>query len=109
MRWWCVALLIAGALAGGPAAQGQVLIKQPSFVDAAGQVKPWRLVAGRWGFLTPLTAAAAQALELCPSADPAAMAGLRMAPNRLDASAAHMLRASWGVALDAVPGTVLGS
>ena len=92
MRWWCVGLLIAGALAGGPAAQGQVLIQQPSFVDASGQVKPWRLVAGRWGFLTPLTGAAARALELCPSADPAATAGLRMAPNRLDVAAAQALQ-----------------
>ena len=92
MRWWRLAWLIAGVLAGGPAAQGQVLIKQPGFVDAAGQARPWRLVAGRWGFLTPLTTAAARELDLCPHADAAATAGLRMAPNRLDLDAAQALQ-----------------
>jgi len=92
MRWCCAAWLVATALAAGPAAQGQVLLRQPSYVDDAGQTRPWRLIAGKWGLLSPLTAAAARELDLCPHADPAAIAGLRMSPNRLDASAGQALQ-----------------
>ena len=109
MRWG-LALLILGVLAAGPVAQGQVLLQQPSFVDAAGQVRPWRLVAGKWGFLTPLNIAAARELELCPHADLAATAGLKMAPNRLDLDAAQALqslRACHGAWFEGAPAGVV--
>lgn len=110
MRWWCSALLIACALAAGPAAQCQALLRQPSFVDDAGQTRAWRLIAGKWGFLTPLTRAAARELDLCAHADPAATAGLRMAPNRLDAAAAltlQSLRACHGAWFEGAPAGVV--
>ena len=110
MRWWRLALLILGLLAAGPAAQGQILLQQPSFVDAAGQARPWRLVSGKWGLLTPLTSAAARELELCPNADLAATAGLKMAPNRLDVDAAaalQSLRACHGAWFEGAPAGVV--
>ena len=110
MRGFWAAWTAAIALAMGSAAHAGVVFKQPSYLDETGVVQPWRLVAGKWGYLTPLSQAAARALDGCPRVDTAAAAGLMMAPNRFDRSAAlavealRACRKAWFVG--AQPGSV---
>ncbi|MCI3134299.1 hypothetical protein [Phenylobacterium aquaticum] len=80
---WAVAQLWGGA---AWAAAPQILVRQPAYADDAGQVRKWRLTDSIWGFFTPLFLGLADELDRCKHADPAAAAGLRMSPNRLDRS-----------------------
>ncbi|WP_304218455.1 hypothetical protein [Phenylobacterium aquaticum] len=87
---WALALFAAGeALAAAP----PILVRQPGYADSAGLSHPWRLTDSKWGFFAPLFLGLADELDHCKHADPAAAAGLRMSPNRLDRSGAAAIAA----------------